>query len=262
MKKIMTVSLILMMLVAISVNAFAAFVPSIEVKSAPRVVSFVEDGKELIGKIVDKDGNVLSLENPWCIIITPVAEVYKEKAAGALAVMNQIRSYMALAAKAESVKEDHEATAEVKNDLLNSYENMKKNGTKELKGLVDEGLVVRDMFAISSECAQVLSLLPIEGNKLQVKFDLGIAKDEKIQAVVRVNDQWKKLPIVNNGDGTVSATFEDLGIVAFLGKTTAESPDTGDHSAKDLAFWIGLMAVSAGAIVALLVIARRKKNAK
>ncbi len=265
MKRVLSVVVALMILCAVTINAFAlGFVPSIEVKTAPRVVSFFEDGKEIIGKIVDVNGNVLSIEEPWCIVVTPVAAVYEERNnAGALTVFNQIRSYAAWGLKAEAeTQEDHEATEEVKSDLVNTYEDIKKNGTKVLNGLVDEGLVVRDMFAISSDCADLLRLLPIEGNKLDLKFDLNLGKEEKIQAVVRVNGTWKKLPIVNNGDGTVSATFEDLGVVAFLGKTTGESPDTGDHSGAELALWISLMAVSAIAIVVLLVVVHRKRTDK
>ena len=150
----------------------------------------------------------------------------------------------------------------MKKALVSAYEDIKKNGTKTLEGLVDKGLAVRDMFAVSSECADLLKYLPVEGNKLDLKFDLKIGKDEKVQAVTYVNGVWKKLPIVNNGDGTVTATLEDLGVVAFLGKTTGESPDTGDHSGAELALWISLMAVSAIAIVVLLVVVHRKRTDK
>lgn len=236
MKKIISVVVALVLLCVMSVNAFAAgFVPSIEVKNAPGIVPFEEDGKELIGKIVDAEGKTLSEEKPGCIVVIPVADA-KETAG------------------------DSEGKKEVKKDLLESYEALKKDGTKGLDGLVDKGLAVRDMFAVFSECADVVSFLPIDGNKLELKFKLGLKKDEKIQAVILVDGKWEKLPIVNNGDGTVTATFEDLGIVAFLGKTTGASPDTGDHSGAELGLWIGLMAVSAIAIVLLLVFMSRKKK--
>ncbi len=236
MKRILSVVVALMMLGAMSINAFAlGFVPSIEVKTAPDVVPYMEDGKEIIGKIVDADGKVLSIEEHDCIVVTPVADAYD---------------------KESGIKE------EVRNALISSYEDIKKNGTKVLEGLVDKGLAVRDMFAVSSECPDLLKYLPVEGNTLDLKFDLKIGKDEKIQAVTYVNGAWKKLPVVNNGDGTVTATLEDLGVVAFLGKTTGESPDTGDHSGAELALWISLMAVSAIAIVALLVFVHRKKTDK
>lgn len=236
MKRVLSVVVALMILAAMSINAFAlGFVPSIEVKNAPDVVPYMEDGKEIIGKIVDADGKVLSIEEHDCIVVTPVADAYD---------------------KESGIKED------VKKALVSAYEDIKKNGTKTLEGLVDKGLAVRDMFAVSSECADLLKYLPVEGNKLDLKFDLKIGKDEKIQAVTYVNGVWKKLPIVNNGDGTVTATLEDLGVVAFLGKTTGESPDTGDHSGAELALWISLMAVSAIAIVVLLVVVHRKKTDK
>ena len=154
------------------------------------------------------------------------------------------------------IKED------VKKALISAYEDIKKNGTKALEGLVDKGLAVRDLFAVSSDCADLLKYLPVEGNKLDLKFDLKLGKEEKIQAVIYVDGAWKKLPVVNNGDGTVTVTFEELGVVAFLGKTTGESPDTGDHSGAELVIWISLMAVSAIAIVALLVLVHRKKTDK
>lgn len=236
MKRVLSVVVALMIFGAMTVNAFAlGFVPSIEVKNAPGLSLYTEDGEEIFGKIVDAEGKVVSIEKDGCIIVTPVADAYDQES---------------------GIKED------VKKALISAYEDIKKNGTKALEGLVDKGLAVRDLFAVSSDCADLLKYLPVEGNKLDLKFDLKLGKEEKIQAVIYVDGAWKKLPVVNNGDGTVTVTFEELGVVAFLGKTTGESPDTGDHSGAELVIWISLMAVSAIAIVALLVLVHRKKTDK
>lgn len=261
MKKIVTLLTVAVMLLTFSVQALAVqFVPSIEYKGAPAVVTRMEDGKEIIGKIVDANGNVLSIEEPGCIIVTPVGEVYEKKAdTGALTLLNPISFGFALKAEAA---EEHQVTEEVKNDLIGAYDELKEKGTDVFGGQVEKDMVVRDLFAVSTECENILDLLPVNGNTLDLTFDLNLDAKAPVAAMLCVNDQWKKMPVVNNGDGTVTATFEDLGVVAFLTETTADGPDTGDDSAKDMALWISLMVVSAGAIVALLVVARRKKAEK
>ncbi len=227
MKKIVTMLTVVVMLLTFSVQALAVqFVPSIEYKGAPELVTKTEDGKEIVGKIVDADGKLLATEDPDCVIIIPVADAAGNEA------------------------------------LTNAYAALKDKGVEVFGDAVESDMVVRDLFAVTTECKDMQELLPVAGNTIALSFDLNLGKKDSIVAMICVNDTWKKLPVVNNGDGTVTVTFEELGVVAFLTETTAAGPDTGDHSAKDLALWIGLMVVSAGAIVALLVVARRKKAEK
>ena len=226
MKRVVTVLTVVVMLLTFSVQALAMqFVPSIDYKGAPELVSRTEGDKEIVGVIKDADGKELAKEEEDCIIVTPVGE-----------------------AKDES-------------ELSKTYKELKDKGVEAFGDKVEKDLVVRDLFEVSSECETLKEKLPVEGNTIALTFKLNLGKKDAISAMIKVNGAWKKLPVVNNGDGTVTATFEELGIVAFLSETAA-GPDTGDDSAKELALWIGLMVVSAGAIVALLVVARRKKAEK
>ncbi len=228
MKKIVTLLTVAVMLLTFSVQALAVqFVPSIEYKGAPVLVTKDVDGKEIAGSIKDADGVELSAEEADCVIITPVAD---EK--------------------------------DAESELLKRYNELKEKGEDVFGDQVEKDMVVRDLFAVSSECEKMNELMPVAGNTIALTFDLNLGANAPVAAMIYANNAWTKLPVVNNGDGTVTATFEDLGVVAFLTETTADGPDTGDDSAKDMALWISLMVVSAGAIVALLVVARRKKAEK
>ena len=191
MKRIVTLMLMVVMLITMSVNAVAAplgFVPSIENKGAPSIVVIdKENDKDVIGYIVDPDKNKLSTEHDDCLIITPVGE-------------------------AETSTEIPEAARKT---LLDIYDELKEKGTDAIPG-VDGNMVLRDLFDISSDCGDIDTLLPVDGNTLDLKFDLKVTKNTAVQAMLYTNGAWKKLPVVNNGDGTVTATFEDIGAVAFL----------------------------------------------
>ncbi|MBQ8894609.1 MAG: hypothetical protein IJ043_09435 [Clostridia bacterium] len=249
MKKIVSVLMILVTLFTFSVTAMAAdveFVPSIGNKGAPELVV---DG-DVIGHVRNPEGDILSTEHTDCLIITPVAE----------------------ANTSTEIPED------ARDILLQVYEELSKPGTKlseecpELKKAVAaelgenktaDDLVVRDLFDVTSVCSDLDQHLAKEGNVLDLTFKLGLGKDAFVTAMVYVDGAWKPLPkVVNNGDGTVTAYFEALCPVAFLveADVAGQSPDTGDHSASDLALWIALMAVSLALIVVLVVFARRSRS--
>lgn len=237
MKRFITLMMVIVTLLTFSVNVMAAdleFVPSIEDKGAPDVVT-KDDGKGgvIVGVITDANGNTLSTEKEECIIITPIREASSAN-----------------------------LTEAEKKELLAVYEELKDKGADALPGLTKDDLAIRDLFKVSSNCNDIKEFLPVDGNTLALTFNLNLGAKAHVEAMIYADGAWSKLPVVNNGDGTVTATFEKFGIVAFLTESTGDSPDTGDASGADQALWISLMAVSAALLVALAVVARRKSAEK
>lgn len=230
--------LLVVMLLAMTVNVMAAgieFVPSIENKGAPAIVVIgeTEDGKPIIGYIVDKDNAVLSTEHDDCIIITAIGD-------------------------AETSKDIPEESKKI---LLDVYKKLKENGADAIPG-VSSDKVVRDLFDLSSECGDIKTYLVGDSNTLDLKFDLKITKDTAVEAMIFVNGEWKKVPTKNNGDGTVTASFNELGAVAFLvdSASIGTSPDTGDVFGNSITLWVGIMAASVVLIVVLVTVLRRQNK--
>lgn len=250
MKKFLVCVLALVTLVVCTVTVAAEgvdFVSSITNKGAPELV-YTENGagEKVIGQLVDKDGNVVSEECLDHIIITSVSDA----------------------------PNSDEISEEAKKLLLDLYEELSETGTKlsevcpGLNDLVEDALgkgknaddlVVRDLFDISGHCDE-LTALPKDGQSIELTFDLGLGKDEYAVGMIYVDGAWKPLNMKNNGDGTFSAKFEQLGPVAFMvpGADKAPSaPTTGeDHSG--LIFWGAMLTLSAVAIVLLVVFSRKK----
>jgi len=130
--------------------------------------------------------------------------------------------------------------------LLDVYDKLEK-GVVDLP--IQGEFVIRDLVDIS---------FPTHDGKTLVKltFNLGVAATEEIVALQYKNNEWKPVKTVNNGDGTVTCEFTHFCPVAFAVKAS-ESPKTGDAVGQSLGIWMGVLAVSAVAVV--LVIANRRK---
>lgn len=235
MKKIVTIIMLVVMLLSMPVNVMAAdkdFVPSIENKGAPTIVGDDADGKKVIGHVVDSTKKELTTEHEDCLVITPVAE-------------------------AETSKDIPE---EAKKTLLDVYKTLKEKGVESIPG-VDSNKVVRDLFDISSLCSDIDTHLPVAGNTIDLKFNLKVSKYTDVLGMVFVGGSWHKVPVVNNGDGTITATFEDFGAVAFLvdGSAVGTSPDTGDAFGNNLVLWVSIMVASL-ILVAILIVVLRRQN--
>lgn len=274
MKKAISCLLALTMLLVFSLGAVAEsvdFVVSITNKGAPSLVVIdTENGQNVIGRLRNAAGELLSTEHDDCVVITSVSD----------------------APNSTTIPED------AKNLLLSVYDELKDNGTQLsvlCPGLNDlvadklgegknaDALVVRDVFDISSVCEDLSTHLPEDGTTLDLTFDLSVG-DELVAAMVYVDGAWQVVPTVNNGDGTVTCTFEELCPVAFMvpgtdsdnaggsgnvgggsdnvGGGSSGEPATGDTtSTGTLILWSALMVVSLSAIV-VLVVYRRKKDAQ
>jgi hypothetical protein len=88
---------------------------------------------------------------------------------------------------------------------------------------------------------------------------MGIDPDEVIEVYVYIDGQWVTVKnVTNNGDGTLTVEFEDICPVAFVTKLPDSAP-TGDSARGPLGLFIGLMVLSAAAIVVLICLKGKKK---
>ena len=209
--------------------AFAAeFVPSIGDKDHPEIVP---DGDGSVGQIVGEGGGIISNLDDGCIIITPVSG----------------------ANSSEDIPED------AKENLLDLYEGL-VDGSIQVPydpSIDPDDMVIRDLIDISFDCDEHPGLLE-DGGVLQLTFDLGVAPDDNVVVMVYVDGEWINVELINNGDGTVTCFFNQLGAVVFAVQQSEAPPQTGDFSGNNVIMWAVLMAVSAIALVVCVVVYRRK----
>jgi hypothetical protein len=218
---IITVAL---MCVSLMVPAMAAqeFMPSVTNKPAPEV---------MVARILDKDGSVIEEVGNECLIITPVSE-------------------------ANTSTEIPAASREV---LLNVYGKLLDGSMtipyeKHNDNLDPSKMVIRDLFDATFVCTECPELLEPEGVVLEIVFDLNVAPGVNVYAMTYKNDQWDPIvSCVNNGDGTVTATFEKLCPVEFSINTDT-TPPSGTGDVNPFSVWGVIAIVSLAAIVILTVV--------
>lgn len=225
MKKFFAIITAVMMCVSLMVPAMAAqeFMPSVTNKPAPEVV---------VARILDEDGNVIKEVDQECLIITSVAD-------------------------AQTSTEIPAASKEV---LLNVYGKLMDGSMtipyeKHDANLDSSKMVIRDLFDATFVCTECPELLEAHGVVLEIVFDLNVEPGVNVYTMTYKNDQWDPIvSTVNNGDGTVTATFEKLCPVEFSVSTATTPPSvTGD---RDMSLWGILAVVSLAAIVVLTVVYR------
>lgn len=225
MKKIIHLMLSLLLCMAMALPAFAdTFVPSVGEKPAPDVEDAVMGEEE-------------ERVTP-CIVVTTIDEAQ------------------------EKSTDIHQ---EARDELLMVYEKL-SDGT--MKVPTPEGYVIRDLVDISflkGDCIEDGDghdeWLSQENTAIFVDFKLSVSEKDGLIVLVFVNGEWCAVPVIINDDGTVTCEFHDFGPVAFCVKGQTQPPaPTGDTIVRDLALWVVLIAVSAAAMVALVVYRRKSAN--
>ena len=236
MKRIFACVAMLAILVSLCVPAFAAeaeFTPSVSYKPAPEVVPSTDDaGNPVDGVIRDEDGNAVDYVETDHLIITAISE----------------------ANTSEKIPADAKELLLEVNSKLNDG-SMQIDYSKINKDLADKKMVIRDLFDASFVCQDCPPILAEEGNTLDVIFDLGVNNGVDIYAMVYVDGEWKSVVnTANNGDGTVTVTFDEICPVAFVMEDGSyeEPPKSGDV-AIDMK-WVIIGGVAVAAIVALVVV--------
>jgi hypothetical protein len=237
MKKILTAVMALMMVLAMGAMAFAVngdtFVPSITVKPAPEMSEI-----ELI-----KDGETLEKVPVDCLLITPVAD-------------------------AMANKEDSRLPADAKSLLIDVYNKLEAKtmvlpeSALKKAGLEPKSAIIRELLDVTWVCEENpthMEKLQDPDVQLKITFKMkGLKENAKISVMTYKNDAWNPIAeVVNNGDETVTCTFDHLCPVAFVVGPDG-IPDTGVQFDMELVLWACVLAVSAAALV--VVIAKRRQN--
>lgn len=256
MKKALSLFLVVVTLAtAFSMSVSADnFVPSITNKPAPELVTTIDgDGKKVIGHVVDPQGNKLTTEYHDCLVITSVFEA-KENATN---IPEDARTI--LLDVYDELSADDMKLSTLSDELNKQVADKFGNGNNADK------LVVKDLFDISVLCDELEEELAPEGNVMSLTFKLPVDAQEFV-AVMTYNDgEWSPIvSAVNNGNGTITCTFEHFCPVAFLvpeGEMTNDPPaQTGDNMAPQIVFWGVVMVVSTALIVVLVVGQRNKRK--
>lgn len=251
MKKFIACIVALMVCASMVLPAYAAptFTPSVTNKPSPDIVPVIDpDGNPALAEIVRGD-EVVGYVYEDCLIVTSVADALTSK-------------YIPAAAR----------------DLLLSVYEKLSNGQMKLPydkfkaGLKADKMVIRDLFDVSFLCAGTPvdhpAMLEPDGVVLRLTFDLGVGKNDKVYTMTYKDGDWNTIvSTVNNGDGTVTCTFEHLCPVAFSVDTSEAGTDTppsetGDPDGENLIMWIVIATVSLVAVVALVVVYRTKLSKK
>ena len=231
MKKLICLLTVLALAMAFACPVFAAeaFVPSISDKEEPDIVP---DDEGVIGEIKGEDDEVIDKVEGDCLVITPISE----------------------AETSTRIPED------AREELLYVYEELLSGDMTlpyEQDGLDPETMVIRELIDASWLCEEHPAMLEPEGVTIDLTFDIGVNADTKVYVYVYIDGVWTAVPVVNNGDGTVTCTFEELCPIAFcVAAGTGKPPvQTGDEF--DPTLWIVVLAVSAVALVGIVVMRRK-----
>ena len=121
--------------------------------------------------------------------------------------------------------------------------------------------VIRDMMDVSliikNDDPNAEPEVVDEDAQVTLTFDLGVKPDVEVLACVYTDDGWKIVPdVINNGDGTITVTLAELGVLA-LAVDADTLPPTFDKMNNEMTTWIVLMVVSSCAMVVMLVMRRK-----
>lgn len=246
MRKFICLITALVLCLSLAVPALAAedtFVPSITYKPYPDIMPVAdEDGNPHIGVIYSDDGEIIGYVDHSCLRITPIAHVWDEE----IDVPKEIE------------------------DLLTYVYDALKSGKmtipyeKHAADLQAANMVIRDLFDARWVCEEHRLLLEQEGAYLEIIFDLGVVEDAEVFVMTfdEATEEWSPvISTVNNGDGTVTCTFEHLCAIEFsmtIGAASASSASmAGAAEAPGIMPWAIVMVVAMVGVAAIVV--TRKK---
>lgn len=246
MKKIICLMIAIMLCLSVAAPAWAAdneFVPSITYKPNPEIVPVIdEEGEEYIAVILDEDDEIISYVEHGCLRITPIAHVWDEEI---------------------------DVPKEIEDLLLFCYEGLNDGSMtipyeKHEANLDSANMVIRDLFDIRWVCEEHRAMVEKEGYTLEIAFDLGVVADAQIFTMTYDEESEEWAPIVktvNNGDGTVTCTFEHLCAVEFSMPVAAAAVVTEENQSPNIIPWIILLGVAVVAVI-VVVAAKSKKKAE
>ena len=246
MKKIICLLTVLLLCMSVVVPAFAAegdFVPSITYKPNPEIVPVPDaPDEDAIGVIRDKDGKILDYVGHGCLKVTPIAYVWDEEI---------------------------EVSVDVEELLLFVYNSLNDGSMnipyeKHEANLEAANMVIRDLFDARWVCEEHRKMVEEEGVTFEITFDLGVVADAQIFVMTydEQTNEWSPIVnVVNNGDGTVTCTFEHLCAVEFSMPVAAAVAPAEDVQNPSVLPWIVVLGLAVVGVVAIVVAKNKKKAA-
>ena len=228
MRRIFAVLFVLLVSIGSVLPVFAAngdFAPSIEYKDGPTVVSgFL--GEEEVTK---------------CLVVTTVLT---------------------------ATNSSTDVSGEVRQRLLGLYEQLTREQDP-MKLPLEHDYTVLELIDISyhySTCPEGRDhgYKDTRGGSDNIMLTIALKLNVPLEAGANVlaydNGQWRVLPFETLEDGAISFVVEKTGPVAITVPQgyIVNPPQTGDQIGNNLVLWVTLMTVSAAALVAVAVLAKRK----
>lgn len=246
MRKVICLMTVLLLCASLIMPAFAAeedgFVPSITYKPVPEIVPVQgEDGKDYIGVIRNADGEIIDYVEAGCLRITPVAHLWDEEI--------------------EIPEDIEELLRFVYQGLINR--SMEIPYAELQAELADANMVIRDLFDARWTCVEHPKMVEPEGVVLEITFDLGVMENAEIFVTTydEATKEWTGIvETVNNGDGTVTCTFEHLCAIAFSMGIVEDPAPVEEPTGMGILLWILLLVAAVVAVVVILV-SKKKKSA-
>ena len=246
MRKVICMMTVLLLCVSLVMPAFAQedeFVPSITYKPEPEIVPVQgEDGKAYIGVIRNAEGEIIDYVEAGCLRITPVAHLWDEE----IEIPEDIEELLRFVYQGLIDRSVEIPYAELQAELA------------------DANMVIRDLFDARWTCVEHPEMVAPEGIVLEITFDLGVMEDAEI--FVTTYDEGTKawtgiVKTVNNGDGTVTCTFEHLCAIAFSMGIAKDPAPVEEPTGMGILPWILLLVVAVVAVVVILVSKKKKSVA-
>ena len=243
MKKIVCLFTVLVLCLCLAAPVFAAddgFVPSITYKPTPNIVPVVdENGNEAIGVVCNEKGEPVDYVDHACLVVTPVAHIWDSEAK----VSEEVKDLLSMVYEGLS-----DGTLSIPYEKLGSNANA-------------TNMVIRDLLDARWVCDEHGAMVEKDGVTFEITFDLGVVADANIYALTFDENTKEWTPIlktVNNGDGTVTCTFEHLCVVAFVMSQGENAAPTDDAQPMSLMPAIIALAVAVVGVVVVVVIKNKK----
>ena len=217
MKKLVIFLLIFLLILSSFATAFATgYLPSVSYEETPPIVVIEEEnGNEVIGYVENAEGEQVSKEYDYSILITPVAD---------------------------AVNNTSKLSEEDEKLLVETYQTLSSEDTK-LADIIPEldeiakialganatadDFVVRELFSITIISEDLNTRLNVEGNALTLTFKIDLAEDEFLTVFTYKDGKWEEVKeVINNNNGTVTVKFEHFCPVLFLTGRRAEAVNT------------------------------------
>lgn len=189
------------------------YVPSVTYTSTELVtIGLSEDGQEIVGYIVDKDGKVLSVAYRGCVRVDSLEEALDEESN----IADSVRKLL----------------IDLYNQFLNNEVKLSENSVGLNEWVAEkfgeennaDNLVIRDLFDIQVHHEECNNWLEQEGTTIDLTLDVDMEKDSVFQVIRFKDGKWELLEkVVNNNedddpenDGTITITSERYCPVAVV----------------------------------------------